>query len=106
MFNLNNAISDWRQEMADGGIKAPAILDELESHLREDIERRTKAGMAAEDAFNAAAREIGPVKALAKEFKKAAAGSFPEKLMITIAVLFLAFGVFLSTVTIIFCYRS
>jgi hypothetical protein len=33
MFDLERAISDWRRHMLAAGLKAPAPLDELESHL-------------------------------------------------------------------------
>jgi len=46
-------------------------LDELESHLREEIEQRVKAGMDAQPAFELAAQELGPATALKNEFRKA-----------------------------------
>jgi hypothetical protein len=106
MFNLDQAIVEWRRQMATGGIKAPSILDELESHLREDVEQQTRMGINAECAFEVAVKKIGPANALRNEFKKSSVASALEKLMIGIAVLVVAFGVFLSTVTIFFCYSS
>jgi hypothetical protein len=106
MFNLDQAIVEWRRQMATGGIKAPSILDELESHLREDVEQQTRMGINAECAFEVAVKKIGPANALRNEFKKSSVAGVLEKLMIAIAVLFVAFGVFLSTVTIFFCYPS
>ena len=38
MFDLDSEISGWRKKLAAQGIKSRLILDELESHLREDIE--------------------------------------------------------------------
>jgi hypothetical protein len=70
MFDLEQATKKWRQQMASGGIKTPAVLDELESHLREDIERQTRAGMNTEAAFKAAAERIGQSEALKAEFAK------------------------------------
>jgi ATP-dependent Clp protease ATP-binding subunit ClpA len=32
MFDLNQAISEWRKKMIAGGINPPAVLDELENH--------------------------------------------------------------------------
>jgi hypothetical protein len=106
MFNLDQAIIEWRRRMAAGGIKTPAVLDELESHLREDVERQMRTGVSAERAFEEAVKKIGPAGALKNEFKKSAVAGVWEKLMIAIAALFVAFGVFLSTVTLIFCYAS
>ena len=106
MFDLEQAIRIWRQQMADGGIKDEAVLDELENHLREDVERQLRTGMPAEQAFETAAQKIGPASALKSEFRKTGLSSLVEKLMIAIAVLFAAFGVFLTSATMILCYTT
>jgi len=38
MFDLKKQIETWRAEMRAAGITRPEILNELESHLREDVE--------------------------------------------------------------------
>ena len=106
MFDLEQAIKKWRQQMAEGGIKHEAVLDELENHLREDVERQLRTGMPAEQAFETAAQKIGPASALKSEFRKTGLSSLVEKLMIAIAVLFAAFGVFLTSATMILCYTT
>jgi len=71
MFNLDQAISEWRQKMAAGGIKTSVVLDELESHLREDAERLAKSGvLSAEEAFRVAESRIGQSELLRAEFAK------------------------------------
>ena len=70
MFNIDQAIVEWRKRMAAGGVKTPAVLDELESHLREDIERQVRAGVNAETAFKTAAERIGQSDLLKREFAK------------------------------------
>lgn len=55
--------------MADG-IKERAILDELESHLREEMERQMRGGVNSETAFEAAAERIGQSHLLNAEFAK------------------------------------
>ena len=57
--------------MLASGIKAPVPLDELESHLRDDVERRMRVGATAEQAFEAAVQQIGQAGALNHEFTKA-----------------------------------
>jgi len=59
MFDLNQAITEWRKKMAAGGIKTPAVLDELESHLREDVERQVRAGVNGEQAVEMAVSRMG-----------------------------------------------
>ena len=70
MFNLNQAIAEWRKKMMAGGIKTPAVLDELESHLREEVENQIRAGADAERAFAAATARMGEAGCLKREFEK------------------------------------
>lgn len=69
MFNLEQSIAEWRQQLLVAGIKSP--LDELESHLREDIERQIKSGLSAPRAFAFAVQKVGPANALNAEFIEA-----------------------------------
>ena len=73
MRDLDEKIAEWRTRMAAGGIKTPAVLDELENHLREDVERQVRAGRSEEDAFAVAVRHIGESDLLKAEFVKVAA---------------------------------
>ena len=73
MFNLDMAIKEWRQRMLAAGVNNPNILDELESHLRDDVERRTQAGAGEEQAFEIAVRSIGQPAVLKNEFAKSGA---------------------------------
>lgn len=70
MFNLEQSILEWRRQMLAVGLGNPNVLDELESHLREDAERQIKSGLTPQDAFETAVRRIGQAKALNHEFKK------------------------------------
>ena len=106
MFNLEQAIGEWRRQMTAGGIKSSSILEELESHLREDVERQMRAGADAAKAFEMAVQKIGSAGTLKNEFKKSAIARAMERLMITAAVLVMAFGAFLSIVTLVLCYRG
>ena len=70
MFDLNLALSEWRRKMAAAGIESGELLDELESHLRDDVEEQVRSGADAEQAFDSAVRRIGTARALRKEFAK------------------------------------
>ncbi len=70
MFDLEPAIAEWRKQMLVAGIKAPAPLEELESHLREDIEQLKKSGMDERAAFENAAHQTGQPQSLKSEFNK------------------------------------
>src|SRR5439155_878205 len=73
MFNLDEAIADWRRRMFAAGMKNPGALDELESHLREEVEQRMRWGVSAQQAFEIAAQCLGQPAALLNEFAKAGA---------------------------------
>ncbi len=71
MFNLEQSIAEWRQQMLAAGIKTPVPLEELESHLREDVEQQMRSGFSEQEAFGSAIKKIGQPRLLKTEFKKA-----------------------------------
>jgi hypothetical protein len=74
MFDLDQAIEEWRQQMLAAGIKSPVPLEELESHLRDDIEEQLRTGVSAQAAFNAAIARLGRADVLKSEFKRGRCG--------------------------------
>jgi hypothetical protein len=70
MFNLETAISEWRRQMIGTGMKARGVLEELESHLREDVDRRVKSRTTEKEAFEAAVSQLGQSATLTGEFAK------------------------------------
>lgn len=70
MFDLEQALSKWRQQMAADGIVRSELLDELESHLRDDVDQRLRRGLSGEQAFELAVQELGSSKALKNEFER------------------------------------
>ena len=70
MFDLEQSITQWRQQMLAAGIKAPVPLDELEVHLRDDIEQQLKNGSTAQAAFDAAVEQLGRADVLRHAFKQ------------------------------------
>jgi len=71
MFDLENSIADWRRQMLAAGIKTPVPLEELEIHLREEIERQMESGLNGLEAFSCAVQKIGEAHLIQNEFKKA-----------------------------------
>jgi len=71
MFNLEQAIADWRQKMLAAGIAAPVPLEELELHLREQIDQKAQEGVEEKLAFELAVQSIGEAGALKLEFQNA-----------------------------------
>lgn len=56
--------------MRAAGITSPVLLEELESHLREEVERQMRAGLDAPSAFAIGVGQIGQAKTLQTEFTK------------------------------------
>ncbi|MCI0352729.1 MAG: hypothetical protein L0Z53_25185, partial [Acidobacteriales bacterium] len=71
MFDLDAAVARLRRQMADGGIAAPDVLDELESHLRDEVEQQSLSGASLPQAFASATERLGHAHALKAEFRKA-----------------------------------
>jgi len=70
MFNLEQAIAEWRRQLRAVGIKSRAFLDELESHLRDDIEPQVRTGADESRSFATALERMGQPAPLKKEFMK------------------------------------
>jgi hypothetical protein len=70
MFNLEQSITEWREQMLAAGIESPMPLEELEAHLREAIRQQVQSGQAGQMAFEVAARQIGQPELLKGEFRK------------------------------------
>ncbi len=70
MFDPEKAIAEWRQQMLAAGIKTPVPLNELESHLRDDMDEQVKSGLDKQQAFEEAVQRIGQAGALRNEFTK------------------------------------
>src|SRR5689334_11360573 len=73
-FDLEQQIQSWRQTIASqlGGDGRPEVVDELESHLRDDVEQLVRAGRAPARAWEIALAGLGEPQELAAEFRKSA----------------------------------
>ena len=92
MFDLEQAIAGWREQMLAAGIKSPVPLEELESHLREEIAQNIKAGLNEQDAFAIAVQHIGQPQMLESEFKKSERTFMKRPLIILIGIFAVLFG--------------
>ena len=93
MFNLENKIVEWRRQMLAAGIKSPVPLEELEIHLREEIDQQMKSGLNEQEVFNSAVQTIGQGKVLESEFKIAVRphDTVMKRTMLTILWMFVFF---------------
>jgi hypothetical protein len=106
MFDLEQSIAGWRQQMRAAGIKTPVPLEELEIHLREEIERQMKSGLGGQKAFEVSVRQIGTARTLISEFKANEASSLAEKLMIAVCAVFVGFIAVLGAAAVSLCYAT
>ena len=79
MFDLEQSINAWRRQMLAAGIQDPGVLDELESHLREEMQRSSRPGSSEQAVFDDAVRQMGRAGTLKTEFAKAG-GTIREQL--------------------------
>jgi hypothetical protein len=70
MFDLNREISAWKSSFAGQQTCSQDELDELESHLREEIETLVNHGVAVPNAFVQAVDRIGVPSDICDEFAK------------------------------------
>lgn len=70
MFDLNKAIGNWRTSFLQRQTCAKSDIDELESHLREEIDNLTASKLSEQEAFLVAIHRLGDPDSLAGEFAK------------------------------------
>jgi len=70
MFDLNSAISSWRMNLSEKQTCAKSDIDEMETHLREEIDSLTASKLSQQEAFLVAAHRLGDPDSLAAEFAK------------------------------------
>lgn len=72
MPELEQLIAQWRRGLAETAGCSKEVLDELESHLRDEISQLVRAGHSEEQALTLAAARLGSSHTLAAEFAKVA----------------------------------
>ena len=74
MFDLNEEIAKWRTALAESEKCSKPDIDELETHLRDEIEQLTAAKLSQEESFLLARRRLGDAGSLENEFAKVNGG--------------------------------
>jgi hypothetical protein len=106
MFDLEQSIAEWRGQMLTAGIKTPAPLEELEVHLREEIEEQLKSGKVAQQAFGIAVKKIGRAPELKGEFKKVNAPMEMREVIKLAGVIFVALTLFCPLFLFLPCLQA
>ena len=89
MSDIEKQIEQWREGLAGSELLGGSDVNELENHLREEMERLKTSGLSDEEAFLIARRRLGDTGALENEFAKV---NTPRRL--TNHLWWLAVGVF------------
>ena len=96
MHNLEQLVAEWRKTMMAARAVSHETLDELENHLRENVEQLLRSGMTEPEAFEHAVAQLGGARMIASEFRKLDQSTWlPVKLVI-------GFGLMLAVATMIF----
>ncbi|MHC5082838.1 MAG: hypothetical protein ACYTET_02715 [Planctomycetota bacterium] len=70
MFELESAIANWRSELLHKQTMTMQDIDELESHLREEVESLNLSGLSKEEAFMVSSHRIGDSSVITQEYAK------------------------------------
>ncbi len=70
MFELGNAILQWRKSFQQNCSLSEDRIDELESHLRDSISELNRKGLSEEESFVVAMKRLGYAQNLDAEFQK------------------------------------
>jgi putative ABC transport system permease protein len=70
MFEIEKAINEWKRKLRTVESLEDGTIREIESHLREEIDRQTAKGLAPEDAFDRAVALVGEVESIGDEYHK------------------------------------
>jgi hypothetical protein len=83
MTALEQQISEWRDYIGRSRAVEEPDVEELESHLREQIDALVEAGLAGDEAFLVAVKRMGAVDALSQEFAREHSGRLWKQLVLS-----------------------
>ncbi|KZL90305.1 permease prefix domain 1-containing protein [Clostridium magnum] len=70
MFRLKDSIEIWKQKLSNSNSFTNSDIEELESHLLDEIEILKEKELTEEEAFYVASSRLGSVELLSSEFTK------------------------------------
>jgi len=83
MEKLETEISEWRAFVSQGPGVAGRDVEELETHLRDQIRDLVHAGLTDDEAFLIAVRRMGSIDELSREFARENSGSLWRQLLVS-----------------------
>ncbi|MEA4965589.1 MAG: permease prefix domain 1-containing protein [Oscillospiraceae bacterium] len=82
MFDLEISIQAWSDRLRSRGKMSEGDVQELESHLRDEIEDLTQTGLAPDEAYIISIKRLGNVSAVSEEYAKLGMASFWKHLLL------------------------
>ncbi len=70
MFNIEKEINKWKKTLRKNPSLEDGYIDELVSHLRDDIDKYVRDGLLEDEAFNKATNKIGEIQQMGSEYFK------------------------------------
>lgn len=70
MFTVEDAVQNWRLELSQRQTMTPADIEEMETHLRDEMDNLQTTGLTQEESFLVASHRIGNADQVAAEFAK------------------------------------
>ena len=70
MFNLENAIQNWKKSLKQSPAFEEGQIKEMETHLRDEIDDLIEKGVSEEEAFSQVVEKFGPVEKIEDEVYK------------------------------------
>lgn len=70
MFQLKESIESWKQKLSDSNSFTNSDIEELESHLLEEVDLLKEKELTDEEAFYVASSRLGSIELLSSEFTK------------------------------------
>lgn len=83
MEPLESQIAEWRGFIARGSALDGGDVEELETHLRDQIAELEAAGLATDEAFLVAVKRMGSIDALSREFAREHSGRLWKQLVLS-----------------------
>lgn len=96
MFQLDDAMREWRTCMVQQGTTSQPDMDELESHLRDDIEQLVDKDLSVEEAYLVGIHRLGAPPELSAEFGKINGARVWTRRLLWMLSGYLAIGLILS----------
>jgi hypothetical protein len=82
VFDLEREVSVWRGALGSRGALSAESIDELESHLRDEIAELSAKGLDPDEAFLISAKRVGNLDSVAREFALASSEELWKRIVL------------------------